>query len=50
VPREVAGRDLRGFEWNYLSRLCHSEARTLASPACHPRAAGGRSSLLTNLP
>jgi WD40 repeat protein/serine/threonine protein kinase len=29
VPREAAGRDLRGFEWDYLDRLCHSEARTL---------------------
>jgi WD40 repeat protein/serine/threonine protein kinase len=32
LPREVAGRDLRGFEWYYLSRLCHSEEQTLASP------------------
>jgi serine/threonine protein kinase len=29
VPRAVAGRDLRGFEWYYLSRVCHSELRTL---------------------
>jgi WD40 repeat protein len=29
APREAAGRDLRGFEWHYLSRLCHSEALTL---------------------
>jgi len=29
VPREVAGRDLRGFEWDYLSRLFHPEERTL---------------------
>jgi hypothetical protein len=33
VPREAAGRNLRGFEWYYLSRLCHSEERTLTSPA-----------------
>jgi serine/threonine protein kinase len=26
MPREAAGRDLRGFEWYYLSRLCHSDA------------------------
>jgi len=26
VPREAAGRPLRGFEWYYLFRLCHSEA------------------------
>jgi eukaryotic-like serine/threonine-protein kinase len=29
VPKEAAGRKLRGFEWRYLSRLCHSEALTL---------------------
>jgi WD40 repeat protein/serine/threonine protein kinase len=29
VPKEAGGRDLRGFEWYYLSRLCHSEMRTL---------------------
>ena len=23
VPKEAAGRDLRGFEWYYLNRLCH---------------------------
>ena len=25
VLKEAAGRKLRGFEWYYLSRLCHSE-------------------------
>ena len=37
VPKEAAGRDLRGFEWYYLSRLCHSELRTLKGHAgsCH---------------
>ncbi len=29
VPKEAAGRKLRGFEWYYLHRLCHSEVRTL---------------------
>src|SRR4029077_12939648 len=29
VPKEAAGRNLRGFEWFYLSRLCHSETLTL---------------------
>jgi WD40 repeat protein/serine/threonine protein kinase len=29
VPREAAGKELRGFEWFYLHRLCHSEALTL---------------------
>jgi hypothetical protein len=29
MPTEAAGRDLRGFEWYYLSRLCHSEVATL---------------------
>jgi hypothetical protein len=33
VPTEAAGRDLRGFEWYYLSRLCHSELRTLPGHA-----------------
>jgi WD40 repeat protein len=33
VPKSVAGRDLRGFEWYYLSRLCHSEALTLGGHA-----------------
>jgi WD40 repeat protein/serine/threonine protein kinase len=31
VPKEASGKDLRGFEWYYLFRLCHSEAVTLAS-------------------
>ncbi len=29
VPKEAGGRDLRGFEWYYLYRVCHSEMRTL---------------------
>jgi eukaryotic-like serine/threonine-protein kinase len=29
VPQEAGGRDLRGFEWYYLSRVCHSEKQTL---------------------
>ena len=29
VPREAAGRNLRGFEWFYLSRLCHPDELTL---------------------
>jgi WD40 repeat protein/serine/threonine protein kinase len=29
VPKEATGRKLRGFEWYYLHRLCHSEALTL---------------------
>ena len=33
VPKEAAGRKLRGFEWYYLSRLCHSEALTLKGHA-----------------
>ena len=33
VPKEAAGRDLRGFEWYYLSRLCHSEVLTLKGHA-----------------
>src|SRR5262249_18069862 len=33
VPREAAGRELRGFEWYYLSRLCHSETLTLTGDA-----------------
>ncbi len=33
VPKEAAGRDLRGFEWYYLHRLCHSEALTLKGHA-----------------
>jgi WD40 repeat protein/serine/threonine protein kinase len=28
LPTEAAGRDLRGFEWYYLSRLCNGEVRT----------------------
>jgi serine/threonine protein kinase len=31
VPKEAAGRDLRGFEWYSLSRLCHSETLTIDS-------------------
>src|SRR5262249_59696577 len=33
VPTEVAGRDLRGFEWYYLSRLCNTEVLTLKGHA-----------------
>ena len=33
VPREAAGRNLRGFEWYYLSRLCHPEELTLEGHA-----------------
>ncbi len=33
VPREVAGRNLRGFEWFYLSRLCHPDELTLEGHA-----------------
>ena len=29
VPSEAAGRNLRGFEWFYLSRLCHADELTL---------------------
>jgi WD40 repeat protein/serine/threonine protein kinase len=29
LPQVAGGRQLRGFEWDYLSRLCHSEALTL---------------------
>ncbi len=29
LPLEVGGRDLRGFEWHYLSRLCRSRPLTL---------------------
>ena len=25
LPEKTGGRDLRGFEWYYLWRLCHSE-------------------------
>jgi WD40 repeat protein/serine/threonine protein kinase len=37
LPREVGGRDLRGFEWNYVSRLCQSTPVTLSG---HTNAAG----------
>jgi WD40 repeat protein/serine/threonine protein kinase len=33
VPKEAGGRMLRGFEWYYLDRLCHSEALTLKGHA-----------------
>ena len=33
VPREAAGRSLRGFEWFYLSRVCHPDELTLAGHA-----------------
>ena len=33
VPKEAAGRNLRGFEWYYLFRLCHSEELTLIGHA-----------------
>ena len=33
VPTEAAGRNLRGFEWFYLSRLCHPDELTLAGHA-----------------
>jgi WD40 repeat protein/serine/threonine protein kinase len=33
VPKEVAGRNLRGFEWFYLSRLCHPAELTLEGHA-----------------
>ena len=29
VPKEAAGRNLRGFEWFYLSRLCRGDERNL---------------------
>jgi len=29
VPKEASGRELRGFEWYYLSRLCHPDELTL---------------------
>jgi WD40 repeat protein/serine/threonine protein kinase len=29
APQEAAGQSLRGFEWHYLARVCHTEARTL---------------------
>jgi len=33
VPKEAAGRDLRGFEWYYLSRMYHSEVLTFKGHA-----------------
>ena len=33
VPKEAAGRNLRGFEWYYLSRLCHPDELTLEGHA-----------------
>ncbi len=33
LPREAAGRSLRGFEWFYLSRMCHPDELTLAGHA-----------------
>ena len=33
VPSEAAGRNLRGFEWSYLSRLCHPDELTLVGHA-----------------
>ena len=33
LPREAAGRNLRGFEWFYLSRVCHPDELTLAGHA-----------------
>ncbi len=33
LPSEAAGRNLRGFEWFYLSRLCHPDELTLAGHA-----------------
>ena len=38
VPREAAGRNLRGFEWFYLSRLCHPDELTLVGHAGGSRA------------
>jgi len=35
VPKEAAGRKLRGFEWYYLFRLCHSETLTLEGHTGH---------------
>jgi WD40 repeat protein/serine/threonine protein kinase len=31
-PRQADDRDLRGFEWHYLWRLCHTELATLKIP------------------
>jgi eukaryotic-like serine/threonine-protein kinase len=33
VPKEAAGRNLLGFEWFYLSRLCHPDERNLVGHA-----------------
>jgi eukaryotic-like serine/threonine-protein kinase len=33
VPKEAAGRNLRGFEWSYLTRLTHPDERTLVGHA-----------------
>ncbi len=33
IPKEAGGKDLRGFEWYYLSRLFHSELLTLLGDA-----------------
>ena len=33
VPSEAAGRNLRGFEWFYLSRLCRPDELTLVGHA-----------------
>jgi len=35
VPKEAAGRKLRGFEWYYLDRLCHTETLTLNGHAAN---------------
>src|SRR5262249_5478344 len=37
VPTEAAGRNLRGFEWFYLSRLCRPDERTLVGHASSVR-------------
>jgi eukaryotic-like serine/threonine-protein kinase len=31
-PEKTVGIDLRGFEWHYLKRLCHTERFTLDAP------------------
>ena len=31
-PERTVGVDLRGFEWHYLKRLCHTELFTLQAP------------------
>jgi tetratricopeptide (TPR) repeat protein len=33
LPSEAAGRNLRGFEWFYLSRLCHPDELTVKGHA-----------------